>query len=754
MSNHHHYPKGYWDEGLVRTWVSAVSCYPLLFLIIIVFSSLQTHVFAQSSMVLYNMRHIPQSNQLNPGQMPYMKLHIGMPVLSSIRLGLGTTAFDYEGINDQIEAEEATYGTIISPSAPEFNRGVVDFELQLLNFGFQFNKGKSYLNFDVSDAFYASGNFTRDFASMFDQIENNQLQNAGSMTFDQSQQALNMAYYRSYSVGYTQQVNSKLSLGLRARYLQGILNLWSENQGLQFHYPGDGSSFEVEGRLNLLTAGRGLLDGVDGVSSFFPADNSGFAFDIGGLYQINDKWELSFAMQQLGQITWKNDVNYTVVGDQLTFSAVDIDDHMDTWSAVADSLLNGEGINTRVSYTTPLPQRYFIGANYFFSPNSSVGVLINPVHYYQATDLNLAISVQTRLGKIFGVSAVFGHNRYADLSVGTGVSIELGFFQVYALTEALFSSTSWRSAQMGHGQLGINLNFGRYKRSDLVRPKEREVMTDIALVEPSSSSEPLPEILEEQAIEEDPLPLIPVEESPPKLSSEEMVPNSLESEVEKLDHVSPNYYLFSGALADRQSGLRVERAKYEIYTISADGRQELFLIGSVMDGKLSVQLAVDKLHVVQLIAQGYQEQEVTLEKVGFQQSQTQIQKGIQLIPRPPVTSVQTEAEESSPVPSPKQKPEVKKETTPPARAVIPTPRPSRKVEVPATPPATPIKELPQFRLSKSTSLRKGPTHTSGVILRLRTDDRVELLEKTTNLWWKIKFGQEVGFAKALLMEEL
>lgn len=741
MPNHCHYHSGSWDEQLSITWLCPVLRFVLF--IIIILSSCPTSLLAQSSMVLYNMRYVPQSHQLNPAQVPYMKWHVGMPALSGFRLGVGSTGFDYDRINAQIEADEADYSTMISPTAPAFNRGVLDFELQLLNFGFQFNQGQSYLSFDVADAFYASGNYTRDFAQMFDMIEKNQIQDAGSKTFDQSRQVLNMAYYRGYGLGYAQQINKKLSLGIRARYLQGILSLWSENEGLRFHYPGDGNSFEIQGRMNVLTAGRSLVDELDGVSSLFPAGNGGFAFDIGGLYQINDKWELSFAMQQLGQIIWKREVNNTVIGDQFTFSAVDIDDHMDTWSAVADSLLDGQGINTRARYTTPLPQRYFIGANYFFSPNSSIGILINPVNYYQATDLNLALAIQTRLGKILGVSAVFGHSRYANLNVGTGLSVELGPFQIYAVTEALFGSTSWRSAEMGQVQLGINLNFGRYTRSDLVQPDEREVLTDVALVRPDSSTYTLLDIPEGQFFQEDPVPTIPAKESTPSSSEEGKI---------KLNHVSPGYYLFSASCADLQSGLRVERAKYEIYTLAADGQKELFLIGSVMDGKLSVQLALDQLYVLKLMAQGYQVQEVVLRQVGVEYSQMEIRKGIRLVPQLPVASEQNLAsEEDLPELPPKAELEKEEEATPPAKTVTPTPQPTIR---PTTSSAAPVEVLPPFRIAKNTSLRRESTHTSGVILRLRTGDRVEVLEKTNKLWWKVRFKQREGYAKALLLEEL
>lgn len=705
----------------------------------------------QRNMVLYNMQYVPQSHQLNPGQMPHMKWHLGLPVLSSIRLGLGSTGFDYDRLDAQIAADEATYSTIISPTAPELNRTVMDFELQLLNFGFQFNQGRSYLSFDLSDAFYASGNYTRDFAIMFDQIDNNQLQGAGSMTFDQSRHDFNLAYYRSYGVGFTQQVNRKLSLGIRARYLQGILSLQSENQGLVFYYPGEGSNFEVEGQLRVMTAGRSLVDEVEGVSSFFPGGNGGFAFDFGGLYRLNDKWEFSLAIQQLGQITWNQDVNYTRVDNQFTFSAVDIDDHFDTWSAVADSLLDGQGINLPNGFTTALPQRYFIGANYFFSPNSSVGLLLNPVSYYRATDLNIALTLQTRLAKILGISGVFGHSRYADFNVGTGISLELGPFQIYALTEALFSSTNWRSAEIANVQLGINFNFGRYKRADLITSEEVEATTEVALVEPASSATRQKEKPEKKSRTDRPKRKDIRKEKADKGNPAEDGSNARAANLDLLPQVSPGYYLFSASIANLQTGLRVERAKYEVYTMSADGEQKLFLIGSVMDGKLSVQLAVNQVYILKILAQGYQDQEVPLRKVNLKQSQTEMRSQIKLVPKDAVTTTPVPDTLLSQPDTISQSGIQQDATTTPLEETKPTTAPLEEASTIVSPSAT---ALPQFKLSQNTSLRRAATHRSGIILRLKAGYQVEVLEKTNDSWWKVKFEEQMGFAKAALLEEI
>lgn len=53
-----------------------------------------------------------------------------------------------------------------------------------------------------------------------------------------------------------------------------------------------------------------------------------------------------------------------------------------------------------------------------------------------------------------------------------------------------------------------------------------------------------------------------------------------------------------------------------------------------------------------------------------------------------------------------------------------------------------------FKLKSSTSLREGANHTQRVIRRLRTGQKVELIEKTNNNWWKVRFNSQTGWVKA------
>lgn len=74
----------------------------------------------------------------------------------------------------------------------------------------------------------------------------------------------------------------------------------------------------------------------------------------------------------------------------------------------------------------------------------------------------------------------------------------------------------------------------------------------------------------------------------------------------------------------------------------------------------------------------------------------------------------------------------------------------------AMPKAVEVNQLTErgsnrYRVTQSTSLRVRPDSQSGVILRLRPDDRLEVLDDSGKWWWKVRHEGKTGWAKAALL---
>lgn len=63
-------------------------------------------------------------------------------------------------------------------------------------------------------------------------------------------------------------------------------------------------------------------------------------------------------------------------------------------------------------------------------------------------------------------------------------------------------------------------------------------------------------------------------------------------------------------------------------------------------------------------------------------------------------------------------------------------------------PSSDTEVLGIFSITESTSFRKDATHLSDIILRFASGDEVELLEKTNQYWWKVRFKGRTGWVKA------
>lgn len=679
--------------------------------------------FSQHSLVLYNMQQVPQSNLLNPGQIPLMKAYFGFPFISGVRVGAGNTGFTYNQFDmaNKNDAYDFDYAGLRDHLKSGTNRVSTDFEIQLISFGFRVGKG--FLNVDVGDVVFGSGTYTPALLDMFDDIQNYRLIiQEMETTYDQSRQDLNGAYYRSYSVSYGHQVLPNLSLGGRFRYLQGKVGTWTENEGLMFHYPGDGNYFQVRGQMNLLSAGTNNFDDPESSFFLFGGGNHGFAFDFGGVYRVNDQIELSISAVNLGQITWKKDVNYQVVADHLQFSAVDIEDHLDLWGEIGDSLLNGQPVNADVRFTTPLPQRFYLGGNYYFNPNTSLGLVINPVRFNGATDVALAVTGNMQIGKTLGLSAAMAYNRYSPFNLGLGMSLDLGPFQLYAITDNLISTFSWKNAHAVQAQFGINFKFGSMGRENTLSPPVTEAFAGEEEMPDQVPVAPAPLQEEAQPSDAEALP------SPTVITPPVVLP------------ANPRFFTLAGTVRDAGTGEVLKSIVVEAYKIGSNGEKELAYTGSFYSGNLSIPLSRGFSHQIIITRIGYQPEETFLEATRVGADEAEVKRDFILR--------QAAAPVSPPLrPTP---PPAAPEEQAPAAAPAPV---SEEVMVPQEEVQQPEQSWGEYRLTEKTSLRQGPSHTTDVLLRFNKGDRVEVLEKTGEWWWKVRFKDQTGYVKAQLLTQ-
>jgi SH3-like domain-containing protein len=77
---------------------------------------------------------------------------------------------------------------------------------------------------------------------------------------------------------------------------------------------------------------------------------------------------------------------------------------------------------------------------------------------------------------------------------------------------------------------------------------------------------------------------------------------------------------------------------------------------------------------------------------------------------------------------------------------------AKETPAPVNPPIpSPSHTSPFYLVTTATSLRDSPDSQASVLLRLPPEGRVELLEKTDKYWWKVRYKEKTGWAKAALL---
>jgi hypothetical protein len=212
---------------------------------------------------------------------------------------------------------------------------------------------------------------------------------------------INSSVYSELSATYAREMNDKLWLGLRLKYLLGGFNITTNKLALSLRGNEIDNELEVGAQADIRVSGpiEFTLDAYDFIdeismdspSQIFSTDNPGYAVDLGLVYTVSPKLVLSAAVTDIGQIRWKNDVKQLTLDTTYRYTAPDfsdsIDDQADSYKSPEDVLdeltediKNEFGFQlTEDSYTEQLPYTISMGAEFRLLKNFDLGAMY--AHY-------------------------------------------------------------------------------------------------------------------------------------------------------------------------------------------------------------------------------------------------------------------------------------------------------------------------------------------------------------------------------------
>jgi hypothetical protein len=409
------------------------------------------NVQAQMSGQIGQFDLVPQRIYANPAFQPKAKVNIAFPALGNIYVQHGNNWVDpekYVSSNSVLSPESIL--SAIEDEAITTQRQAIE----LIHVGIRFDK--NYIHLRASERVEARLSIPADIFRLAVYGNVGAYQFEGN-TANFTDLAFDAIHFREYAIGFNRQFTDKLTAGITAKYLYGMEVIQTENSSLKLRTDPNTYELTSSGQFDVNTAGINSLvsddEDIDIKEYLLQKQNTGFAFDLGGTYRPIEKLELHISAHDIGFIRWKDDVkNYTTDDATFAFDGVDLTDFLfeediefgDEFQNEADSLLDEleETFNfeeSEESFSTGLNGYMRYGAAYTLlqSEKSKGTAWANMVHGLgkSMTDFQVSLGYNHLLWNSIQAGVHMTKTKDLPLTFGGGLSLNGGFFQIYAMVE-------------------------------------------------------------------------------------------------------------------------------------------------------------------------------------------------------------------------------------------------------------------------------------------------------------------------------
>ena len=474
----------------------------ILFSVVFALQLMQKSVNAQDGNTIYFINNIPQSNYSNPATLPNCKFYLGIPALSSFGFNLENGSFSY---NDVFTRRTTDDSLIIDKdkllsALSDNNKLSYDFSEQLFSLGFRVKR--SYFTLSAATKISTNFNYTKDFMTFL--LKGNEPFIGKTANLSDSKLGLNA--YTEIALGYSREIGKKLTLGIRFKYLIGIVNVYTERSNLLLTT--DANTYALTASSDFLIHSSSPFDSLQGlgdqIKNLKPAnitDNTGYAFDFGGEYRLNNRWTFGVSVVDLGSINWKSNVKdyrSKYPYKQVSFSGLDLNEafpggNLDTsvMNALIDSVKNAFGIETvnGTSYSAPLKTKLYTSVSFSLSHNDRFGFLMRNDFVNKSVNTLISVSYNRNIGRWFAITLSNTFVAGNIFNPGGGFNLNLGPVQFYLIGDH-FSSLYAASMKNLGVHFGLNFLFGktkqgyRYEKEKHVVIEEEEMTSRYKKIKP------------------------------------------------------------------------------------------------------------------------------------------------------------------------------------------------------------------------------------------------------------------------------
>lgn len=261
----------------------------------------------------------------------------------------------------------------------------------------------------------------------------------------------------------------KYTVGLRPKYLVGLLNAKTENASLELYTDNDWNlhlKAQADAFLNMPDPDW-ISDQFAGGASFAKVmdftrqcmkGNSGFGMDLGANAEFNKHIGAAVSLTDLGRIRWKNEAPYTMrhytagVNENssyykdgyLTFEGVDFDclrsvlNGESPWESLGDTLkslfsYDEEKLSHTSSYTTGLNPKLMLEAHYSFTKNHRLYLLNRTDFFPEKVKTSFSLAYSGHFASFFDLALSYSfRNQFAMRhALGIGANFHCSLLNFY-----------------------------------------------------------------------------------------------------------------------------------------------------------------------------------------------------------------------------------------------------------------------------------------------------------------------------------
>jgi hypothetical protein len=425
-------------------------------------------VKAQADRSMYFLPILPNARIVNPAIYPKYNFYIGVPFLSSVKTGFENT-FNYDDIFQKRGDSLYLDREYLLSNLDDKNIVNLNFSEEVLSFGFKARK--NYFHFRIADIINSNVTITKDLLR-FGLYGNGSDYYLGK-TINLSGNAVNMTYYREFSLGFTRQINPKINAGINLKYLQGIANAYTKN--LDVTIETDPNDFTITAKSNIVL--HSSLPGNDGndiepLDVFTNTGNSGFAIDFGGSYNINDKFTASASLLNLGSIKWEENLkSYKTENpsESFVFDGFDLNDfindkeiNQERITAILDSIQDELGlIEVKESYRSKTPSTMILNLDYNLTQKDRFGFIFGSQFLEKEVWPTVSLGYTRNFNRNLNLMLSYTASPQNYFNLGIGVAANAGPVQFYVINENFTAPFMLNKASFYVLRFGISLVFGK-----------------------------------------------------------------------------------------------------------------------------------------------------------------------------------------------------------------------------------------------------------------------------------------------------